>query len=150
MNPVRKRRLWFIVLILIAAAIAGTLITFVMQENMTYLFTPTQVKNNEAPEASRFRLGGLVCEGSVQRKTGTLEVSFTITDRVRQINVKHEGILPDMFKEGTSVIATGKMQNATFIASEVLAKHDETYTPREVEKAMATARAMTTKTCGTP
>ncbi len=148
MNPTRIRRIWLIVLLLVVAAIAGTLITFAMQENMTYLFTPTQVKNSEAPKDSRFRLGGLVCEGTLKRREGTLEVSFSVTDRVNQVIVQHEGILPDMFKEGTSIIATGKMQGKKFIASEVLAKHDETYTPKEVQDAMKKARELHTKSCG--
>ena len=148
MNPTRVRRIWLIVLLLVVAAIAGALITFAMQENMTYLFTPTQVKQNEAPENAKFRLGGLVCEGSLKRTEGTLAVTFSVTDRVNQIIVRHEGILPDMFKEGTSIIATGKMQGKQFIASEVLAKHDETYTPKEVQDAMKKARALHTKSCG--
>jgi cytochrome c-type biogenesis protein CcmE len=148
MNPTRTRRLWFVVVLIAAAAVAGTLITLAMQKNMTYLYTPTQVKNNETPKDARFRIGGLVCEGSLKRSTQSLDVSFTVTDRVHQITVKHDGILPDMFKEGTSVIATGKMENNAFVASEVLAKHDETYTPREIEQAMETARAMKVKTCG--
>lgn len=148
MNPTRIRRIWLIVLLLVAVAIAGSLITFAMQENMTYLFTPTQVKNKEAPTDARFRLGGVVCEGTVKRSEGTLKVSFSVTDRVNQVLVQHEGILPDMFKEGTSIITTGKMQGSKFIASEVLAKHDETYTPKEVQDAMKIAKAMHTKSCG--
>lgn len=148
MNPTRIRRIWLIVLLLIAVAIAGSLITFAMQENMTYLFTPTQVKNKEAPSDARFRLGGVVCEGTVKRSEGTLRVSFSVTDRVNQVIVQHEGILPDMFKEGTSIITTGKMLGSKFIASEVLAKHDETYTPKEVQDAMNKAKALHTKSCG--
>jgi len=148
MNPARVRQIWLIVLLLVVAAIAGSLITFAMQENMTYLFTPTQVKNKEAPKDARFRLGGVVCEGTVKRTEGTLEVAFSVTDRVNQVVVKHEGILPDMFKEGTSIITTGKMQGAIFIASEVLAKHDETYTPKEVQDAMKKAKELHTKSCG--
>lgn len=148
MNPTRIRRIWLIVLLLVAAAIAGSLITFAMQENMTYLFTPTQVKNKEAPDNAVFRLGGVVCEGTVKRTEGTLAVSFSVTDRVNQVIVEHEGILPDMFKEGTSIIATGKMQGARFAASEVLAKHDETYTPKEMQDAMKKAKEQKTKSCG--
>lgn len=148
MNPTRIRRIWLIVLLLVAVAIAGSLITFAMQENMTYLFTPTQVKNKEAPTDARFRLGGVVCEGTVKRSEGTLNVSFSVTDRVNQVIVQHKGILPDMFKEGTSIITTGKMQGSKFIASEVLAKHDETYTPKEVQDAMKKAKALHTKSCG--
>lgn len=148
MNPTRIRRIWLIVLLLVAVAIAGSLITFAMQENMTYLFTPTQVKNKEAPDNGVFRLGGVVCEGSVKRTDGTLAVSFSVTDRVNQIIVDHEGILPDMFKEGTSIITTGKMQGTRFVASEVLAKHDETYTPKEMQDAMKKAKEQKTKSCG--
>jgi cytochrome c-type biogenesis protein CcmE len=148
MNPTRIRRIWLVVLLLVAAAIAGSLITFAMQENMTYLFTPTQVKNKEAPSNGAFRLGGIVCEGSVKRIEGTLAVSFSVTDRVNQIIVEHEGILPDMFKEGTSIIATGKMQGTRFAANEVLAKHDETYTPKEMQDAMKKAKEQKTKSCG--
>ncbi len=148
MNPTRVRRIWFIVLLLVVAAVAGTLITFAMQENMTYLYTPSQVKNKEAPAGANFRLGGVVCEGSIKRKESTLAVSFSVTDRVNQIIVLHEGILPDMFKEGTSIIATGKMQSGKFMANEVLAKHDETYTPKEMQDAMKKAKALQTKSCG--
>ncbi|HMB56638.1 MAG TPA: cytochrome c maturation protein CcmE [Arenimonas sp.] len=147
MNPIRKRRLWLLALLLLAAAAAATLITKALQENLTYLHTPTEVKTGKVP-AARFRLGGVVCEGSVQRTSGTLAVNFAVTDRVRQVPVHFEKILPDMFKEGTSVIATGRMQGDTFVAEEVLAKHDETYMPKEVADAMAKGIAMHTKSCG--
>ena len=148
MNPTRKRRLWLVVLVLAAGAIAATLVTLALQENLTYLHTPSDVMQGKAPESARFRLGGVVCEGSVQRTPGTLDVEFTVTDRVRQVPVHHTGILPDMFKEGTSVIATGRMEQGRFVASEVLAKHDETYMPKEVADAMAKGAAMKTHDCG--
>ncbi|MGH8028589.1 MAG: cytochrome c maturation protein CcmE [Arenimonas sp.] len=122
---------------LVAAAVAGVLVTLALQENLTYLHTPTEVRTGTAPKDARFRLGGVVCEGSVHRRDGTLEVDFAVTDRVRGVPVSHTGILPDMFKEGTSVIATGRMRDGVFVADEVLAKHDETYVPREVAQAMA-------------
>ena len=148
MNPVRKRRLWFVVLFVIAAGAAGALITLALQENLTYLHTPTEVRTGKAPIDSRFRLGGVVCEGSVQRKDGTLDIRFAVTDRVRQVPVHYVGILPDMFKEGTSIIATGRMQGGQFAAEQVLAKHDETYMPKEVSEAMAKGIAMHTHSCG--
>jgi len=148
MNPTRKRRLWFIVLFLIAAGVAGTLVTLALQENLTYLHTPTEVRTGKAPTDGRFRLGGVVCEGSVQRKDGTLDIRFAVTDRVRQVPVHYVGILPDMFKEGTSIIATGRMENGQFAAEQVLAKHDETYMPKEVAEAMAKGIAMHTHSCG--
>jgi cytochrome c-type biogenesis protein CcmE len=148
MNPTRKRRLLLVAALLVAATGAGVLITLALQENMTYLHTPTEVKLGQAPADARFRLGGIVCEGSVHRRDGTLQVDFAITDRVRRVTVQHDGILPDMFKEGTSVIATGQMRGTTFVASDVLAKHDESYMPKEVKDAMDKGRALHTKHCG--
>lgn len=150
MNPVRKRRLILVALVLLAASVAAVFITLALQENINYLHTPTEVHAGKAPENARFRLGGVVCEGSVQRTEGSLDICFTITDRVRQVPVHFNGILPDMFKEGTSVIASGKMENGAFTATEVLAKHDETYMPKEVADAMAKGAALQTKTCGEP
>jgi cytochrome c-type biogenesis protein CcmE len=144
MNPTRKRRLMFVGLLLLAAAVASGFLVLALQENLTYLHTPSQIKQGEAPAMARFRLGGVVCEGSLERTDGTLEV----TDRVRQVHVRHTGILPDMFQEGTSIIATGRMEGGEFVADEVLAKHDETYMPREVASAMEKGAAMQTKTCG--
>ena len=148
MNPTRKRRLALLGVLLAAAAGAAAFIVLALQENLSYLHTPTEVRTGKAPESAPFRLGGVVCEGSVKRSVGTLDVSFAVTDRVRQVPVRHHGILPDMFKEGTSVIATGRMQGGTFVADEVLAKHDEQYMPREVQQAMAKGAAKHTTDCG--
>jgi cytochrome c-type biogenesis protein CcmE len=148
MNPVRKRRLILVILVLLAAGVAAAFITLALQENINYLHSPTEVREGKAPSNARFRLGGVVCEGSVQRTEGSLDIRFAITDRVRQVPVNFTGILPDMFKEGTSVIATGSMQDGAFIATEVLAKHDETYMPKEVADAMAKGAALQTTSCG--
>lgn len=148
MNPTRKRRMGFVLLLLGAAAIAGTFVVLALQENLTYLHTPSEVSAGNVPTDARFRLGGVVCEGSIGRTEGTLDVRFAVTDRVRQVPVHFSGILPDMFREGTSVIATGRLQDDVFVANEVLAKHDETYMPREVAQAMATGTAMQTRSCG--
>ena len=150
MNPVRKRRLILVGLVLLAASVAAVFITLALQENINYLHTPTEVRTGKAPADGRFRLGGVVCLGSVQRAEGTLDVRFNITDGKRHVPVHFNGILPDMFKEGTSVIASGKMENGEFTATEVLAKHDETYMPKEVADAMAKGAALQTKTCGEP
>jgi cytochrome c-type biogenesis protein CcmE len=147
-NPTRKRRLALVGLLLLAAAAAGTFIVLALQENLTYLHTPTEVRTGKAPTDGRFRLGGVVCEGSVQRSAGKLDVRFAVTDRVRQVPVRYDRILPDMFREGTSIVATGRMQGDEFVASEVLAKHDETYMPREVADAMAKGASMHTTSCG--
>ena len=148
MNPVRRRRLLLVLALLVAAGVAGWLVALALQENLTYLYTPTQVRTGEVATDTRFRLGGVVCEGSVRRREGTLDVEFAVTDRERRVPVRHHGILPDMFKEGTSIIATGRMQQGTFVADEVLAKHDEQYMPREVQQAMAKGAAKHTHDCG--
>jgi cytochrome c-type biogenesis protein CcmE len=148
MNPTRKRRLALVGVLLAAAAGATAFIVLALQENLSYLHTPTEVRTGKAPEHASFRLGGVVCEGTVRRTQGTLDVSFAVTDRVRQVPVHHHGILPDMFKEGTSIVATGHMENGVFVAEKVLAKHDETYMPKEVSDAMAKGMAMHTKSCG--
>ena len=137
MNPVRKRRLILVGLVLLAASVAAAFITLALQENINYLHTPTEVRTGKAPADGRFRLGGVVCLGSVRRAEGTLDVRFDITDGKRHVPVHFNGILPDMFKEGTSVIATGKLDGDEFAATEVLAKHDETYMPEEVAKSMS-------------
>lgn len=141
MNPTRKRRLWLVVFLLVAAGVGGTLITLALQQNLSYLHTPSEAVRGEVPQDAVFRLGGVVREGSVVRTTGSLEVNFEVTDRVADYPVRYTGILPDLFREGQSVLARGKLDNGTFIAEEVLAKHDETYMPKEVAEAIAESKA---------
>ena len=107
MNPTRKRRLGFVLLALAAIIIAGTLMTLALRHNVRYLLTPTEVAAGKNADDQLFRLGGVVCEGSVRRTTGTLDVRFVVTDRVHQVPVRYTGILPDLFREGQGVIAEG-------------------------------------------
>ena len=139
MTPTRKRRLLVAMLILLAAGVAGTLVVFALQSNLNYLHTPSEVSAGKVP-ASTFRLGGVVTESSVQRAEGSLDVRFTVTDRVHTVPVRYSGILPDLFREGQSVVATGQMQGGEFHAREILAKHDEEYMPPEVKAAMEKAK----------
>lgn len=141
MTPVRRQRLLVAGLVLLAAAVAAVLITLAMQENMTYLHTPSEAREGSVPQEGAFRLGGVVKEGSMQRKSGTLEVNFEITDRVQDFPVRFSGILPDLFREGQSVIARGRLEGDVFVADEVLAKHDETYMPPEVAEKIAESHA---------
>ena len=141
MNPTRKRRLTIVLLILAAAAIAAVLVVVALQSNMNYLLTPSQVQSGEAGGYKTFRLGGMVKAGSVQRSNDSLKVTFTVVDAGGAMPVEYTGILPDLFRDNQSVIATGHMDNAHFIATEVLAKHDETYMPKELKDAMAKAHA---------
>jgi len=152
-NPTRKRRLWMALLVLLAASIGGSLIVWALQRNVTFLHSPSDVAAGKVPEDARFRLGGLVLEQSVTRKSGSLEVEFQVTDRFHEFPVMYDGILPDMFQEGTSVIATGRIHEGRLIADEVLAKHDEQYMPMEVADAIAAAKvknAAATATVATP
>ena len=141
MTPTRRRRLIVISLILAAVAIASTLTLFALQQNMTYLFSPSEVLSGHAPPGSAFRLGGVVLENSLQRDQSSLKVDFTVTDRFHDMPVEYTGILPDLFREGQSIVATGRMDGTRFVAREVLAKHDETYMPPEVADAIAKAKA---------
>ena len=141
MNPVRKRRLVVVSLIVLAVGIAAALTVFALQQNMTYLYSPSEVEAGHAPLHARFRLGGVVKEGSIHRVPGTLTTDFTVTDRFHDMRVQYTGILPDLFREGQSVITTGRMHSGEFDANEVLAKHDETYMPKEVADAIAKAKA---------
>ena len=141
MNPTRKRRLTIVLLILAAAAIATVLVVVALQNNMNYLLTPSQVQSGEASGYQTFRLGGMVKAGSIQRSNDSLKVTFTVVDAGGAMPVEYTGILPDLFRDNQSVIATGHMDNAHFVATEVLAKHDETYMPKELKDAMAKAHA---------
>jgi len=144
MTPTRKRRLIAVALILAAVSVAATLTVMALSRNMTYLFSPSEVLSGSAPSGANFKLGGVVLERSIQRDSQTLRVDFTVTDRFHEIPVAYTGILPDLFREGQSIIATGRMEGGRFVAREVLAKHDETYMPKEVSDAIAKAKSAST------
>ena len=139
MSPTRKRRLIAIGLILLAVGIATTLTVFALQQNMNYLLTPAQVKAGEAERYTTFRLGGMVKTGSVVRSKDSLEVGFTVIDGDAELPVHYTGILPDLFRENQAVIATGSLHDGVFVSTEVLAKHDENYMPKELADAMGKA-----------
>lgn len=139
MNPTRKRRLLLVLALVVAAAIATALVAMALQRNVAYLYTPSEVLRGEAGGHARFRLGGMVAENSFRRAEGSLEARFTVDDGDATLPVVYTGILPDLFREKQAVIATGRMQDGMFVAEEVLAKHDETYMPKEVADKMGVA-----------
>jgi cytochrome c-type biogenesis protein CcmE len=141
MNPTRKRRLTIVLSILAAAVVATVLVVLALQNNMNYLLTPSQVERGQASSYKTFRLGGMVKSGSIQRSSDSLKVGFTVVDAGGSMPVEYTGILPDLFRDNQSVIATGHMDGNRFVATEVLAKHDETYMPKELKDAMAKAHA---------
>jgi len=139
MNPTRKRRLWLVLAVVAAAAIAITLIAMALQRNVAYLYTPVEVLRGEAGEHARFRLGGMVAAGSFTRAEGSMQARFEVDDGDARMPVVYTGILPDLFREKQAVVATGRMQDGVFVAESVLAKHDETYMPKEVADKMGMA-----------
>ena len=142
MNPTRRRRLWLVVLVVFAVAGATALAMTALRQNIQHFYNPTELTEGKAPPERRFRLGGVVAEGSTQRASDSLEVRFVVTDRFKETPVVYVGILPDLFREGQSVVTTGTLRaDGTFVATEVLAKHDENYMPSEVAEAIAKAKA---------
>ncbi|RZZ81065.1 cytochrome c maturation protein CcmE [Pseudoxanthomonas winnipegensis] len=139
MNPVRRRRLLLVCALLVAAGLATALVAAALSRNANYLFTPGEVLAGQAGDHARFRLGGMVERGSFQRAQGSMEAHFRVTDGDAQLPVVYTGILPDLFREDQAVVATGSMQGGRFVATEVLAKHDETYMPKEVADKMGKA-----------
>jgi cytochrome c-type biogenesis protein CcmE len=139
MKPRRKRLLW----LLAGVALVGLAVTLVLRAldaNVMFFYSPSQIHAGEAPQGAAFRIGGLVEVGSLQRSADGLQVQFMVTDEVQRVPVRYQGLLPDLFREGKGVVASGKLQaNGLFEASEVLAKHDENYMPPEAAKALEDA-----------
>ena len=134
MTPKRKR-LWLLLGSLAVLGVAAALVLSALNDNIVFFYSPTQLAEKKPGPTQRLRIGGLVQEGSV-RKDGQ-EVRFTVTDLKMSVPVVYRGLLPDLFREGQGVIAEGTMgADGTFVAREVLAKHDEKYMPPEVAKAL--------------
>lgn len=140
MTP-RNKRFAMIGLGLVAVGVASALVLNAFNSNLVFFFTPTQIANGEAPKGRSFRIGGLVEAGTLKREGDGLTVRFVVTDTVKRIPVMYKGILPDLFKEGKGAVAQGQLgADGTFVASEVLAKHDENYMPPEVAEGIAKAK----------
>ena len=138
MKP-RHKRIALIVGGLAAVGIAAALVLSAFQSNLVFFFTPTQIAAGEAPKDRPFRVGGLVKSGSLQRDGITAH--FIVTDTAKEVPVAYTGILPDLFREGKGVVAQGKLgADGKFVASEVLAKHDENYMPPEAKHAVDQAQ----------
>jgi len=136
----RYKRMAMIGLLVVGVAAGVALALNAFQENLLYFYSPTQVKAGEAPANYNLRLGGLVAEKSVKRSEDGLTVHFEITDGVATLPVVYTGILPDLFNEGKGVVCQGKLNDdGLFVASQVLAKHDENYMPPEVQEALEKA-----------
>ena len=143
MNTRRRNRLYTAVAILLGLGLATALVMYALRSNIDLFYTPGEIlygkgEAHEKPEAGqRLRVGGMVMPGSVRRDPNTLAVSFKLYDARGVVSVSFEGILPDLFREGQGVVAQGVLAAGNqVIAKEVLAKHDEKYTPPEIEDAM--------------
>ena len=133
----KHKRLMLVLAGMAILSAAATLVLYAFSETATFFHSPSEVQA-KAPAAERaFRLGGLVEEGSVKKLADGLTTEFRVTDMAASIPVTYRGILPDLFREGQGVVTEGRLgPNGVFVADEVLAKHDETYMPREVADAL--------------
>ncbi len=141
MHPKRRNRLLAVLFVVIGAGVSVALVLTALNENLNMFYPPEQVATGGAPVGAQIRAGGMVLEGSVARDTQSLDVSFVLTDyQDHDFKVVYSGILPDLFREGQGIVATGRLgADGVFQASEVLAKHDENYMPPEVASALKTA-----------
>jgi cytochrome c-type biogenesis protein CcmE len=131
MKAIRKKRLATVFLILITSALGSFLIIRALDSNLDFFFTPSELLQENIPINKRIKVGGMVLDGSVKRdKTN---ISFVITDYEGSINVEFDGLVPDLFKEGSGVVVLGYLKDKTFIAEDVLAKHDENYMPPNID-----------------
>jgi cytochrome c-type biogenesis protein CcmE len=131
MKAIRKQRLITVLLILATSATGSFLIIRALDSNLDFFFTPSEIFKEEIPNNKRIKVGGMVLEGSVLRdKTN---ISFVITDYQGSISVEFDGIVPDLFKEGSGVVVLGYLRDKTLVAEDVLAKHDENYMPPSID-----------------
>jgi len=131
----KKRRIQLIVAAFVFLGLATALVGYALRDGISYFRSPSQVAASPPGPNETFRIGGLVEKGSLKRGEGKT-ITFRVTDGGATVAASYTGILPDLFKEGKGVVATGKLVNNTFQASEILAKHDENYMPKEVQDAL--------------
>jgi len=138
----RQRRMTLVAVIIAGVGIAGALALRAFRENVMFYFDPSKVAAGKVRQGEHFRLGGMVVKGSVQRAAGSLDVHFVVTDFAHDVPVTYDKVLPDLFKEGAGVVALGRLDaQGTFVADEVLAKHDEKYMPPEVARSLKQGQA---------
>ena len=137
MTPARKKRLYWMLALLCGASAAAALAMAALRQNINLFYTPTQIVAGEVPRGTRIRAGGLVETGSLKRTPGSLALRFVVTDGESSVLVRYEGIVPDLFREGQGIVATGHIEpDGALHADQVLAKHDEKYMPPEAMGAL--------------
>jgi cytochrome c-type biogenesis protein CcmE len=136
----KQQRLILVVLALLLLGGASGLVLFALSDSVAFFVTPSDIAAGKVDRDKRFRLGGLVVSGSVERPGNDGLVLFRVTDQVNEVPVRYRGILPDLFREGQGIVAQGELgADGVFTAGEVLAKHDENYMPPEVAEALKRA-----------
>jgi cytochrome c-type biogenesis protein CcmE len=137
----RHRRLWLILAGLAVLAAMVGLVLNALHGNIVFFFSPTEVATGQAPKGKAFRVGGMVKEGSLRRASDGVTVHFVVTDTESDLPVRYKGHLPDLFREGKGAVVQGRLDDAgELAATEVLAKHDENYTPPEAAQAVGDAQ----------
>ncbi|WP_188151568.1 cytochrome c maturation protein CcmE [Teredinibacter waterburyi] len=137
MHPKRKQRLIVILFIVVVSSAGVGLTLYSLGNNLNLFYPPSSIVDGTAPVNTSIRAGGCVVPGSVERSTDGIDVSFKVTDGAVQLPVTYNKILPDLFSEGEAVVLTGKLnESGIFVATKVLAKHDENYTPPEVSDSL--------------
>ncbi len=133
----KRRRLYVVGLAMLSLGVATALVLTAFEGSIVYFYSPTDLVEKQVPADARLRIGGLVEKDSVRRLEGGLRIEFRVTDLAHTVPVSYRGVLPDLFREGQGVIAEGRLgRDGVFLASEILAKHDETYMPPEVAEAL--------------
>ena len=151
MHPQRKKRLMWILLVLLGVGVAVALALGALRQNINLFYTPTEIANGIAPQDARIRAGGMVVAGTVQRSRESLDVTFDVSDGGEQVTIRYSGILPDLFREGQGIVALGRLnEDRVLVADEVLAKHDEEYMPPEVAQALEKVEHMKVEGAYTP
>lgn len=145
----RQQRMTLIACLAVGLAAATGLMLKAFEQNLLHFYTPSQIQAGMAEQAQRFRLGGLVEFGSVQRDEGSLDVKFVLADCEASLPVTYRGILPDLFREGQGIVAHGRLNaEGVFVADEVLAKHDENYMPPELAETLMNPEGTTCMPAG--
>ncbi len=137
MHTLRRYRLIMVIFIVTTTSVAVGLMSYALRENINLFYTPSSVISGDAPVNVTIRIGGMVVKDSLTRSKQSLQSTFRVTDGKSEVDVYYDGILPDMFSEGEGAVATGEINgDLVFIASSILAKHDENYMPPEVTYAL--------------
>lgn len=140
MNPVRRKRLILISIMVAGVTTAVGFALYAFNQNMMFYYSPTEIMAGKAPTHARIRLGGVVVNGTFKHIPRSIRSVFELSDGSKMIKVQYDGVLPDLFREGQVVLAKGRLdKNNLFVADEVLAKHDEKYMPREVAESLKKA-----------